>query len=64
MPGVEEALSNLRRSGLRIGCLSNSVFSGPVMQSELERHQLEADFVLSSADITVRKFRLRPFAPE
>jgi putative hydrolase of the HAD superfamily len=55
MPGVAQALLGLRNLGLRIGCISNAVFSGPVLDSELERHGLAVDFVISSADLGIRK---------
>jgi putative hydrolase of the HAD superfamily len=55
MPGVAEALLALRDLGLAIGCISNAVFSGRVLASELERHGLDLDFVISSADLEIRK---------
>jgi putative hydrolase of the HAD superfamily len=55
MLGVAEALVALRELGLAIGCISNAVFSGPVLHSELKRHGLGVDFVVSSADLEIRK---------
>jgi putative hydrolase of the HAD superfamily len=55
MPGVAQALPAVRNLGLRIGCISNAVFSGSVLHSELRRHGLVVDFVISSADLNVRK---------
>lgn len=57
MPGVAHALRMLAEAGLALGCISNAVFSGPVLQSELKRHGLANGlvFVLSSADLEIRK---------
>jgi HAD superfamily hydrolase (TIGR01549 family) len=55
MPGVKQTLFGLRDLGLRIGCISNAVFSGRVLDSELKRHGLDVDFVISSADLGIRK---------
>jgi FMN phosphatase YigB (HAD superfamily) len=57
MPGVAQALPMFAEAGLALGCISNAVFSGPVLQSELERHGLANSllFVLSSADLEIRK---------
>ena len=62
MPGVAAALLGLRKVGLRIGCLSNAVFCGRTLHAELERHGLEVDFVISSADLQIRKPDARVFA--
>jgi putative hydrolase of the HAD superfamily len=57
MPGVAQALRMLADAGLALGCISNAVFSGPVLKSELKRHALANAFafVLSSADLEIRK---------
>jgi putative hydrolase of the HAD superfamily len=57
MPGVALALPRLAKAGLALGCISNAVFSGRVLQSELDRHGLSDGlvFVLSSADLEIRK---------
>ncbi len=57
MPGVAQALCTLSGAGLALGCISNAVFSGPVLRSGLEHHGLASDlgFVLSSADLDIRK---------
>jgi putative hydrolase of the HAD superfamily len=55
MPGVVQTLVALRELGLPIGCISNAVFSGPVLRYELDRHGLGVDFVISSADLEIRK---------
>ncbi len=64
MPGVSEALSRLAQEGLALACISNAVFSGSVLQSELEHHGLfrHLRFVLSSADIGCRKPDIRIFS--
>jgi putative hydrolase of the HAD superfamily len=57
MPGVSRGLRTLAEAGLALGCISNAVFSGRVLHSELEHHALAAGigFVLSSADLAIRK---------
>ncbi|MEE8263507.1 MAG: HAD family hydrolase [Gammaproteobacteria bacterium] len=57
MPGVREALQLLYAYGLIVGCISNTVFSGPVLYKELQHHQLadSVRFLISSADVAIRK---------
>jgi HAD superfamily hydrolase (TIGR01509 family) len=57
MPGVREALLTFGEASLGLGCISNAIFSGPVLRSELERHGLgeHFGFVISSADLKIRK---------
>lgn len=57
MPGVREAIQLLGDFGLAIGCISNTVFSGRVLNNELERLGLAESvrFLISSADTAIRK---------
>src|SRR6266850_2547786 len=57
MPGVAGALVELRRHEIRMGVVSNAVFSRATIAAELRRHGLAEffEFVLSSADLGVRK---------
>jgi HAD superfamily hydrolase (TIGR01509 family) len=57
MPGARAALAQAGARGLRLGAVSNAIFSGDVLAWELARHGF-ADllaFVISSADLGVRK---------
>ena len=56
-PGIAAVLRLLSRDGVPAAAVSNAAFSGRVLRAELARHGL-ADrlrFVLSSADLSVRK---------
>ena len=55
--GVREVLIGLESRGIRMGVLSNSSFSGPLLKEELEKHDLARffTFVISSADYGLRK---------
>ncbi len=57
MPGVKEGLQVLSDRGLAVGCISNAIFSGQVLQGELEQQGLADSirFLISSADVAVRK---------
>ncbi len=57
MPHVEEALREIRGAQIPMGAVSNAIFSGETLRSELEKHGLSwaFDFVISSADLTIRK---------
>ena len=56
-PGIGEALTTLKSHGLKMAVVSNNAFSGPVLEWELEQHNLlkAFAFVLSSADYGIRK---------
>ena len=56
-PGIVEALATLQSYRLKMGVVSNSTFSGPVLEWELEQHNLLAPFafVISSADYGIQK---------
>lgn len=55
--GIEPVLSLLKSENIKLGVISNSSFSGRVIEWELERHNLlhYFSFVISSADYGVRK---------
>jgi HAD superfamily hydrolase (TIGR01509 family) len=57
MPGVAEMLEVLHAQGIKMGAVSNAIFSSRTITHELERHGLARllRFVISSADIGVRK---------
>ena len=61
--GVSELLDRLQADGVKMGAISNAFFSGRVLRLELERHGLANafEFVLSSADIGIRKPDVRIF---
>ena len=63
MPHAEEALREIGGAQIPVGAVSNAVFSGETLRLELEKHRLAAvfDFVLSSADLRVRKPDARIF---
>lgn len=56
-PGVFEALEGIRASGLPMGVVSNSAFSGHAITYELDKHGMTRffQFVMSSADYGIRK---------
>jgi putative hydrolase of the HAD superfamily len=56
-PGIDEVLRYLTGAGIRRGIISNSVFSGAVLEAELAKHNLGGafEFLLSSADYGIRK---------
>lgn len=56
-PGVAAVLRRLAADGVPAAAISNAAFSGRVLRSELARHDLAGPlrFVLSSADLSVRK---------
>jgi len=56
-PDLKVALEALRKRGLPLGIVSNSAFSGEVLQWELARHGLAErfQFLMSSADYGLRK---------
>ncbi|MFP4331022.1 MAG: HAD family hydrolase [Spirochaetaceae bacterium] len=56
-PGVPEALRALAEAGVRRAVISNTTFSSPVVEAELEDKGIASffEFVLSSADLGVRK---------
>jgi putative hydrolase of the HAD superfamily len=55
MPGAREALAALRAAGAPVGVVSNTRFSGRAWRHGLDRHGLDVDFVVSSADVKARK---------
>ena len=57
MPYIEEALQEIRDAQIPMGAVSNAIFSGLTLRSELEKHGLAwaFDFVISSADLKIRK---------
>ncbi len=62
-PGVRELIERLARSGIPLGAVSNSTFTGAPMCWQLEQFGLLAPFrfVMSSADYVVRKPHPRIF---
>jgi len=56
-PGIHEALDYLRSLRIKMGVVSNTSFSGRILERELEKHRLLGyfDFVIASADYGVRK---------
>ncbi len=56
-PGIADTLEELKRLKIKMGVVSNTPFSGSVLEWELERHGLRNAFsiVLSSADYAIRK---------
>jgi HAD superfamily hydrolase (TIGR01509 family) len=63
MPGVETVLAAHQRCGIRMGAVSNAVFSSRTLEAELQRHGLAPflEFVISSADLGIRKPDARIF---
>ena len=55
--GVADALENLRYNGVRVGAISNAIFSSGCISRELRNHDLlrHFEFVISSADFGLRK---------
>ena len=62
-PGVRELIERLAPSGIPLGIVSNSTFTGEPLRWELEQHALLEPFrfVMSSADYVVRKPHPRIF---
>lgn len=62
-PGVRDALDAMRSRGLPVAAVSNAVFSARCLSYELSRHDLARylDFVVSSADLGIRKPRTEVF---
>jgi putative hydrolase of the HAD superfamily len=56
-PGIGDVLHYLMDRGIPRGIISNSMFSGAVLETELNKHGLRSmfDFLLSSADYGIRK---------
>jgi putative hydrolase of the HAD superfamily len=56
-PGIGDVLHYLMDRGIPRGIISNSMFSGTVLETELNKHGLRSmfDFLLSSADYGIRK---------
>lgn len=56
-PGLAEALAATRETGLTMGAISNSSFSGEVLEHELAKYGLldYFDFLVSTADYGLRK---------
>ena len=56
-PGITELLLYLQTSGIKTGVISNTMFSGGVLEWELEKHDLLKyfEFIMSSADYGIRK---------
>lgn len=57
LPGAREGIAELARDGVRLGVVSNAVFTSATLASELARHDLGRPFalILSSAELGVRK---------
>ena len=57
MPGVRSALQLIHDHNLPVGCITNTIFPGQVLQHELEYFGFSGliRFVISSADSAVRK---------
>ncbi len=55
--GVKEALEFLKKRGIKIAAISNTIFSSYCIKNELEKHNLGSYFeaVISSADNGIRK---------
>lgn len=55
--GIREVLAFLKSENIKLGIISNSSFSGSVLEWELKKHDLHSffSFVVSSADYGVRK---------
>lgn len=62
-PNVPELLALLREKGVKTGVISNMGFTGDALRSRLERlfPQHRFDFILSSADVLLRKPNPRLF---
>ena len=56
-PGIDDALDFLERRGIRRAVVSNAVFSGRVLEAELQKHGLleRFEFLMSSSDYGIRK---------
>lgn len=56
-PHIIQALDFLKAAGIKTGIVSNSAFSGKVLEWELDKHKLLPyfDFIMSSADYGIRK---------
>jgi putative hydrolase of the HAD superfamily len=56
-PGIGDVLHYLMDRSIPRGIISNSMFSGSVLETELNKHGLRSmfDFLLSSADYGIRK---------
>lgn len=56
-PDIDEVLRYLTTAGIRRGVVSNTPFSGAVLEAELAKHNLGGafEFLLSSADYGIRK---------
>ncbi|MEM7167413.1 MAG: HAD family hydrolase [Planctomycetota bacterium] len=64
IPGVPETISYFAGVGLRMGCISNAIFSADLLAAELRRHDIDhVQFVHSSADLGFRKPDPRAFVP-
>jgi len=61
--GIESVLGLLTKYEIRLAAVSNAIFSSRCMVSELQRFELNDyfEFVISSADLGVRKPNPRPF---
>lgn len=61
--GISEVLDMLAANHIKTAVLSNTVFSGPVLEEELARHRLahRFSFVATSADYGLRKPNPRVF---
>ncbi len=56
-PGVETALAAARNAGIRLGVVSNTIYTAAVLEHEMEKQGLASyfEFLLASADYGVRK---------
>lgn len=63
VPGAADALASLRRAGLRVVAVSNTIFPGPLERGLLEREGLMdlLEGVVCSCDVRRRKPAARPF---
>ncbi|MEM7127528.1 MAG: HAD family hydrolase [Chloroflexota bacterium] len=55
--GIQNCLPTLRSRGIRLGVVSNEIFSGKILRSALERLEIATpfEFVVSSADYGIGK---------
>ena len=57
IPDVRSTLSSLKNLGIKLGIVSNAIYTANILQHELKRFNLLEffDFTISSADVGIRK---------
>ncbi len=57
LPGVRETLNRLASDGIRMGVVSNTMFTARTLRAELDTHGLANyfEFILTSAEFSIRK---------